>query len=313
MRFLSLFAGIGGFDLGLERAGWECVGQIEVDQFCRNVLQRHWPHVRRRGDIRLVDDELAREWWGGVDAIVGGFPCQDVSVAGKGAGVERGARSGLWREFHRLIVALRPRWVIVENVPALRTRGADRVLGDLEASDYSATACVVGADDVGAPHRRKRVWIVGRLADAEGERRTPEGNDCGRHAGESGARVADANGDALRDESGRLCGTDGASAPVARASGVADSNGAGRERERIGGLLEDTDPQRGNDVVRCHPWPARPGQPQHEWEPARTVEPSLRGRPDGVSRRLALKAYGNSVVPQIPELIGRAINALEAA
>ena len=109
-----------------------------------------------RDRVQLVDDDLARALWGGVDALVGGFPCQDVSCAGKGVGVEKGTRSGLWREFARLIRCLRPRWVVAENVPALRTRGADLVVSDLEAAGYTVWPCVVGAHHVGAPHRRDR-------------------------------------------------------------------------------------------------------------------------------------------------------------
>lgn len=179
MRVGELFAGIGGLGLGLERAGCTVAWQVEVDPACRRVLERHWPDVPKRGDVRLCDASTLAP----VDLLAGGFPCQDVSTAGKGAGVGHGRRSGLWREFARLIVELRPRWVLIENVPALRTRGADRVLGDLEAAGYTCWPLVVGAHHLGAPHRRDRVWIVGRLADAaHREQEEHGGHDVGDRA-----------------------------------------------------------------------------------------------------------------------------------
>ena len=121
LTFGSLFAGIGGFDLGLERAGMRCEWQVEIDPYARAVLAKHWPEVRRWEDVRTFPPKEG-EW--GVDVICGGFPCQDISVAGKGVGLA-GARSGLWYEFARIIGEIRPRFVIVENVAALLTRGAD--------------------------------------------------------------------------------------------------------------------------------------------------------------------------------------------
>jgi DNA (cytosine-5)-methyltransferase 1 len=161
----SLFAGIGGFDLGFERAGIKTVWQVEIDGYCRRVLARHFPHARRFDDIR--------ECWGGecgfaetrkhylrkVDVLSGGFPCQDISNAGKRAGID-GERSGLWSEYARLIRELRPRFVVVENVAALLGRGMERVLGDLAACGYDAEWQSIRASDVGAPHRRERIWIV---------------------------------------------------------------------------------------------------------------------------------------------------------
>jgi len=125
LRVLSLFSGIGGIDLGLERAGMRVVAQCEIEPFARAVLAKHWPDVRRYEDVRTLD---GTEWRGTVDLVAGGFPCQDISTAGKGKGIEKGERSGLWREMRRIIGECRPRWVLAENVPALRTRGADIVL-----------------------------------------------------------------------------------------------------------------------------------------------------------------------------------------
>ena len=151
----SLFSGIGGLDLGFERAGFTVRWQVEIDPFCREVLAKHWPDVPRYGDIReLTGDELEP-----VDCIIGGFPCQDVSSAGARVGID-GARSGLWSEFARLVGVLRPRFVIVENVPGLLIRGMGRVLGDLAALGLDAEWQVLPAAAFGAPHERGRVLLA---------------------------------------------------------------------------------------------------------------------------------------------------------
>ncbi len=155
MKFISLFAGIGGIDLGLHRAGMECVAQVEIDPYCRKVLAKHWPEVPRYEDVRTVGRHNLPE----CDLIAGGFPCQDISIAGRRAGID-GERSGLWREYYRIICELRPRYVLVENVSALLNRGMERVLGDLAACGYDAEWQVLRASDFGFPHRRERVFIV---------------------------------------------------------------------------------------------------------------------------------------------------------
>lgn len=151
----SLFAGIGGFDLGFERAGFEIKWQVEIDPFCRAVLAKHWPDVRRYEDVRTVGAELER-----VDVIVGGFPCQDISEAGKQAGIDSGERSGLWREMARIIRELRPSYVVVENVTALLYHDMGIVLGDLATFGYDAEWESLPASRFGAPIHRDRVWIV---------------------------------------------------------------------------------------------------------------------------------------------------------
>lgn len=150
----SLFAGIGGFDLGFERAGFEIRWQVEIDPFCQAVLAKHWPDVRRYADVRTVGAELER-----VDVLCGGFPCQDVSESGKRAGID-GPRSGLWREMSRLVGELRPRYVVVENVTGLLMGGIERVLGDLAILGYDAEWTTLSACRFGAPHARERVFIV---------------------------------------------------------------------------------------------------------------------------------------------------------
>ena len=151
----SLFAGIGGFDLGLERAGMRVRWQCEIDPYCQRVLAKHWPHVTRYGDIKTVDWDSVEP----VDLLCGGFPCQDISLAGKGAGLA-GERSGLWFEYAKAIEVLKPRYVLIENVSALRSRGLDQVLGSLAALGYDAEWHCIPACAVGAPHRRDRVWII---------------------------------------------------------------------------------------------------------------------------------------------------------
>jgi len=155
MRFGSLFAGIGGIDLGLECAGMKCAWQVEINPYCQRVLEKHWPEVKRYEDIK----ECGAANLDPVDLICGGFPCQDISYAGKGAGIT-GKRSGLWKEFYRVICELRPRFVLVENVPALLRRGLDVVLGDLASIGYDAEWESLPAVAFGALHRRKRIFVV---------------------------------------------------------------------------------------------------------------------------------------------------------
>jgi len=164
MRFLSLFSGIGGLDLGLERAGWECIGQCEIEPFAIACLEKHWPNLTRWTDVRkLQASDVVRSAGGAIDAIVGGFPCQPWSTAGKGLGADDPRH--LWPEYYRLIRELRPRWIIGENVPGLLPRGADAVLSDIEAEGYTCWPIVLAASDIGATHRRQRVFFVARLND----------------------------------------------------------------------------------------------------------------------------------------------------
>lgn len=152
----SLFSGIGGFDLGFERAGIKTVWQVEIDPFCRKVLERHFPDARRFTNItKILPYELPR-----VDVISGGFPCQDISDAGNGRAGLAGSRSGLWFEMHRIIGELRPQFVVVENVPALLKRGMGDVLAGLAEFGFDAEWCCIPASFVGAPHKRERIFLV---------------------------------------------------------------------------------------------------------------------------------------------------------
>jgi len=156
LRVLDLFSGIGGFSLGLERTGgFETVAFCEIEPFPRRVLAKHWPEVPCFEDVRTLTGTSV----GSVDVICGGFPCQDISVAGKGEGID-GERSGLWSEIARLVGELRPKYVIVENSSALLGRGLGKVLGDLAAFGYDAEWECIPAASVGAPHIRDRIWIL---------------------------------------------------------------------------------------------------------------------------------------------------------
>jgi DNA (cytosine-5)-methyltransferase 1 len=160
MYVLDLFSGIGGFSLGLERAGMKTVAFCEIDPYCRKILAKHWPAVKIHDNIKQLD---GKQYVGTIDVICGGFPCQDLSTAGRQAGIS-GKRSGLWGELHRIIGEVRPRYAIVENVTNLLAgeRGAwfGRVLADLASLGYDAEWHCIPASYVGAPHRRDRVWIV---------------------------------------------------------------------------------------------------------------------------------------------------------
>jgi DNA (cytosine-5)-methyltransferase 1 len=152
----SLFSGIGGLELGFEMTGaFKTIWQCEIDKSATQVLEKHWPNVTRFTDVKKVGKHNLEP----VDAIIGGFPCQDLSYAGKGAGIHA-ARSGLWWEYHRIINELRPRIAVMENVPGLFTRGLSEVLGSLSEIGFDAEWRVVSAASQGAWHQRDRVFIV---------------------------------------------------------------------------------------------------------------------------------------------------------
>jgi DNA (cytosine-5)-methyltransferase 1 len=256
------------------RVLWQC----ESDEFCRRVLARHWPGVPCYGDVATLTGPPR------VDVLCGGFPCQDISQARADSnplGLD-GARSGLWSEFARLAGELRPRYVLVENVPALLGRGLGRVLGDLAAIGYDAEWDCIPASAFGAPHQRDRIWIVGypdrnresaQPVDDEASRLQAVGdsNSMARSPAESraGRPEALARSEPLK----RTVGSD-------RGPNVAYANGEPVGRAAI------TWPQ-------CDHW---------------SVEPGVGRVADGVPDRMdRLKALGNALVPQIAEWIGRRI------
>lgn len=161
MRFGSLFSGIGGIDLGLERAGMSCAFQVEIDDYCSRVLAKHWPDATRFKDIKEVTEDELRAC-GPVDLLAGGFPCQPHSLAGKRLASED--ERDLWSEYVRIIRCTRPRWILAENVPGLLSSEAGRFFGrilrDLASLGFNAEWQVLSASDLGAPHLRERVFVV---------------------------------------------------------------------------------------------------------------------------------------------------------
>lgn len=257
----SLFSGIGGFELGLGWAGFgPVVWQVEIDAFCREILAKHWPSATR--------------YLAPVDLICGGFPCQDVSGAGRGAGLA-GSRSGLWYEMRRVVDEMRPRLVAVENVASGQSRWVCEVRSDLRALGYRTLALGIGANDVGAPHRRARVFVI---ADSNREHVRdvaewqPEGWEVSvRGRGQAVSRDDGAHGTMADDDpTRRALGADGGT----------QASGEGRD-----------------DAARRG---ARPGG----WSSEPAVGRVAHGVPDRMDRLMAL---GNAIVPHAAEIAGRVI------
>jgi DNA (cytosine-5)-methyltransferase 1 len=314
---LDLFSGIGGFSLGLERAGMRTVQFVELDPFCRAVLAQHWPDVPCHDDIRTFHPPV-----GFADVICGGFPCQDISIAGFGAGLA-GERSGLWTEFARIIGAVRPRFAVVENVSALLHRGLGEVLGDLAEIGYDAEWHCIPAAAVGAPHRRDRIWIVAYPARDVRPEQVSSGSERER-VGESGAQepVAYTMRGGREGPSERGSVREGEQRRPTAAMADSDREGQLQPRGPLieiwrwlgdgGEALANTEGsgchQRTEDAGRRSPrageneWTGLTGSGWWELEP--DVGRVAHGVPARVDR---LRSLGNAVVPQIPEIIGRAI------
>lgn len=160
MRVLDLFSGVGGFSRGLERTGgFETAAFCEIDDFPRSILKKHWPKVPCYHDVRSITADGLQSDGVFVDVICGGFPCQDVSIAGRGAGID-GSRTGLWREVIRIAEEIEPRYLVLENVSKIRSRGLEHLLIALDEIGYDAEWHCIPAAHVGAPHRRDRLWII---------------------------------------------------------------------------------------------------------------------------------------------------------
>lgn len=310
----SLFSGIGGFELGLTR-GLARSGvdirfewQVEIDEWCRRVLAKHWPEATRHEDVREVSNGVVPA----VDLLCGGFPCQDLSLAGKGAGLD-GARSGLWFEYLRIVEELAPRLICIENVLGLRTRGLRTVLAGLADLGFDAEwACIqVGSADrdtdaihLDGPHRRQRLFIVAAHPERVELRDEPGwfGRACWE--GAAVARAARAHGAFADAESERGL------APVRDDDGLdatADRRGAGHALAPLDrGAFTDADGE---------------GEPQQtgpigsEWRRAldgswRPPVGAVRRVDDGIPHRShgrRLKALGNAIAVPCAELVGQVI------
>lgn len=306
----STFSGIGGLDIAVERVfGARPLWHVEPDRYAAAVLERRWPGVPNLKRVELIDGNTPRP-----DIICGGFPCTDISTAGRGAGLA-GEQSGLWWEFARAIGVLRPRIVVLENVAALLARGLADVLGELARLGFDAEWSTLRASDVGAPHRRNRVFIVA-ISNAHGiglarhdarEREPGEGNGRTNAVG-CRAGLGDSDSSRWPRSVSATSGPAGRSSP-ANASGVGDTDGRGLGVHGQPGLRH-IESLRGHDPhgLDGHaPWPPSPGDTRGwaEWPGALPgVRRGAYGPPRGLDarrRRARLRCLGNAVVPQQAE------------
>jgi DNA (cytosine-5)-methyltransferase 1 len=312
MNELHLFAGAGGGILGGELLGHTCVCAVEIEPYPRKVLlQRQRDGILPRfpiwDDITTFD---GNPWRGRVDVVCGGFPCQDISAAGKGAGIT-GERSGLWGEMARVIREVRPRFVFVENSPMLTSRGLGTVLGDMAAMGFDARWCVLGACDAGAPHKRERIWI---LADAtmpnDKTCSSPEGHTEGpqREFG-GGCRSKDALADAARIQQGReeqRPERKRAGAGSESAADVADAASLGQSGQgQSVGPIYSTKNQDGKTDQ-----PINASEGDCTWW---ITEPDVGRVAHGVASRVdRLKAIGNGQVPAVAALAWKILTGKES-
>lgn len=295
MRFVSLFAGIGGIDLGLERAGHTCVGQVEYAPYPQAILHKHWPHIHRIPDVHHYNGHE----FGPFELLTGGYPCQPFSHAGnrKGANDDR----HLWPEMDRIIRAIRPQYVLLENVTGHLSLGFDTVLGNLAASGYDAVWDCIPASAVGAPHRRDRLFILAKrrginvTRDHEWDVCTCCGNAyCRRHHAHE--HECDCIGiDTAHDLRYRLevDATLGLLAYPSREQqpSLLDHRRTTRSRPPAPARIQNrVDTHRG---LRTQ---------SHDWSTEPRVDRVADGLPDHMDR---IKALGNAVVPQVAEWIAR--------
>lgn len=286
LKVLDLFSGIGGFSLGLERTGgFETVAFCEIEEFPRKVLAKHWPDVPCYEDVRKLKGSDV----GAVDVICGGYPCQPFSTAGKRRGKEDDRH--LWPEFSRLVAELRPSWVIGENVAGHVSMGLDDVLSDLEGQGYACRSFIIPACALDAPHRRDRVWTIANSNNV-------------LHAGELDAGAdfeASRRGESADQQEGKtLYGERVWVEPCAGSKVTANSSSQRQQRQRKLKKSKRSEAIGYRKANQSFPTVGRP------------TEPPVCGASDGVPSRVdRLKALGNAVVPQIPEIIGHAILEIE--
>jgi len=305
----SLFSGIGGIDLGFEMAGIKTSWTCEIDDWCNEILEKRFPNATQYKDIKDIGKHNLQP----VDIISGGFPCQDISQAGKGQGL-KGARSGLWFEMWRIISELRPRWVLIENVPALTYRGGTRVLHDLAEIRYDAEWQIISARDVGARHLRKRMWIVAypqQLSDSSVERSSrqlhksekQDRNEMGRrwtpkkNIQRRNLKLSNTKSSRYRGGSSKECGDKRKGSSI------------WSEAERCDNTPAQTTSKRGADK-NIKKKNKRLGEFKIKTFEILKNEPGLDRVAYGLSNKVdrykdRVRGLGNAVVPQIPYLIGR--------
>jgi DNA (cytosine-5)-methyltransferase 1 len=312
MKVLDLFSGIGGFALGLERAGMETVAFCEYDEKARLVLNKHWPDVPMYNDVRtLAGEQLEKDGITDIGLICGGYPCQPFSTAGKRQG-EADDRH-LWPEFFRLIKEIRPTWIIAENVAGHINMGLEDVLADLESEGYQCQTFLIPACAVDAQHRRDRVWIIAHSdSSISGNQWQDEMLDH-RQMDKRKTFFVNNGNTRIVAHSDSVNWSPNEGKPNAKADGRDKSSGGGKVvadtlHKRLQGGEETRNPESGGKgreklPARC----GKRSQPGN-WLP----EPSVGRVANGVPRRVdRLKQLGNAVVPQIPEVIGRFIMAIE--
>lgn len=296
LRVGSLFAGIGGLELGLEMTGhFKTVWQVEIDAYARKVLAKHWPDVRRHDDVCTFPTEN-QDW--SCDVICGGFPCQDLSYAGKGAGLD-GKRSGLFFELARVVRLVGPRYVILENVAAMLNRGMGDVIGTLASLGYDCQWHCIPAAAVGAPHRRDRVFIICH-ANGDGESTSTEHDQkkswVPQHLADAGGkrRKQNAVGFACESRSTRT------SAELSQKRGEARTpkKCTNATSERLKGFTQKQIPGKqevSREFERMVPLLSE------QW----AVEPNVDRVANGISSRVdRLRCLGNAVVPQVAQVVG---------
>ena len=267
LRIIDTFSGIGGFSLAARwLGGFQTVQFVEWEPYCQQILAQHFPDTPIHGDITTFFPAA-----GAADVICGGFPCQDISTAGKQAGIKQGTRSGLFYELMRVVRTVQPRYVVMENVAAILTNGLDTVLGELAEAGFDAEWACIPASAVGACHQRDRWWLV-----AYSNRWDGQSGQVARSAVHEQAARQGADGDAgSADEVG---------------GDVADTHGQRQQEQRNAAIPGQQ---------RWPRWGNAPRSLSPDWR-SYLSEPVLRRGDDGLSGRVdRLKALGNAVVPQV--------------
>lgn len=296
LKIGSLFAGIGGFELGIERAikGAETVWQVEQNKYCQSILKKHWPNATIYDDVRNITQHNVEP----VDILIGGFPCQSISVAGKQRGLEDEKKSGLWWEFHRIISELRPGIVVMENVANVLRLGGLDVVGSLAEIGYDAEWTIISAKQFGAPHLRKR-WFCVAYPNTRREKSTVQ---------------------TTRQEDSLCLATNSSSKrpqkqPVHTEPTQWETPHMFKHGNRPNVYATDTDDKRFEKRLYSIPIQKKQQHAQGSTQDTRrtywqkiTPESPLCHVDDGISQRVArLKALGNAIVPQCSQYIGECI------